>query len=433
MFLKTNTHNTFSKKQKTLNYNTMKDSIIKVVRFIGLGFLEPLIRLISGEEPKKNTKEVFNRIGAPILSIIIFLILWTVGANSLYNSLAESKIEAAREAGGDAEAARVEGLINSAKKKLDGKFYISDDVADFEKISEENTHAVAVKKDDGNYEIKYGLTPEENKEVPVTLPSPRQTKNALYTLLVDYRMVKHDKQAFKERTATMNEKRVAEGKKAITYTGRPSFVDQIITSLKTVFAGFLLALFIAVPIGIITGLSPTLRASVNWVIQIFKPVSPVVWLLLVTMIVTTILRNSDGDSSFIISFISVGLCAMWATLVNTAMGVSSVDTDYINVAKVLKLGNFQKIFKVILPASLPLIFTGLRITLSVAWMVLIAIELLAQSPGLGSFVWEEFQNGANDSNSKIIVAMFVIGLIGFALDRIMIFIQNLISFEKEGV
>ena len=411
----------------------MKDAIIKVVRFIGLSFLEPLIRLISGEEPKKNTKEVFNKIGAPILSILVFLLLWNVGANSLYNSLADSKIEKAREVGGDAEADRVEKLIYSAKKKLDGKFYISDDSEDLQKLSEANTHAVAIKNNDGTYDIKYGLTPDEKKEVPVTLPSPKQTKNALYTLLVDYRIVNHDKKAFKERTASLNEKRIADGKKPITYTGRPSFVDQIGTSLKTVFAGFLLALFIAVPIGIVTGLSPTLRASVNWIIQIFKPVSPVVWLLLVTMIVTTILRNSDGDSSFIISFISVGLCSMWATLVNTAMGVSSVDTDYINVAKVLKLGNAQKIFKVILPASLPLIFTGLRITLSVAWMVLIAIELLAQSPGLGSFVWEEFQNGANDSNSKIIVAMFIIGLIGFALDRIMLFIQNLISFEKESI
>ncbi|MEM0930840.1 MAG: ABC transporter permease subunit, partial [Bacteroidota bacterium] len=80
----------------------------------------------------------------------------------------------------------------------------------------------------------------------------------------------------------------------------------------------------------------------------------------------------------------------------------------------------------------PLIFTGLRITLSVAWMVLIAIELLAQSPGLGSFVWEEFQNGANDSNSKIIVAMFIIGIIGFLLDRIMLMIQNMISFNKNA-
>jgi nitrate/nitrite transport system permease protein len=152
------------------------------------------------------------------------------------------------------------------------------------------------------------------------------------------------------------------------------------------------------------------------------------------MIVKTVTKGSDSDSAFIISFISVGLCAMWATLVNTAVGVSSVDKDYINVAKVLRLRTMQKIFRIILPSSLPLIFTGLRITLSVAWMVLIAIELLAQSPGLGSFVWEEFQNGSIDSNAKIIVAMFVIGIIGFMLDRIMLTIQNMVTFNKnEGV
>ena len=132
----------------------------------------------------------------------------------------------------------------------------------------------------------------------------------------------------------------------------------------------------------------------------------------------------------IISFISVGFCSMWATLVNTSVGVSSVDKDFLNVAKVLRLGVFSKVFKIILPSSVPLIFTGLRISLSVAWMVLIAIELLAQSPGLGSFVWEEFQNGANDSNAKIIVAMFVIGGIGFALDRTMMMVQKAVTYNS---
>jgi nitrate/nitrite transport system permease protein len=149
------------------------------------------------------------------------------------------------------------------------------------------------------------------------------------------------------------------------------------------------------------------------------------------MVIKTLLANSDVDKSFVISFISVGFCSMWATLVNTTMGVSSVDKDYLNVSKVLRLGVFSNVFKVILPASVPMIFTGLRITLSVAWMVLIAIELLAQSPGLGSFVWEEFQNGANDSNAKIIVAMFVIGIIGFLLDRIMMFFQKILNLDSK--
>ncbi len=366
----------------------MSDKLIKIIRFIGLGFLEPLIRLIRGEEKKKNLILVLKKIIAPIASIILFIGVWQTGSTALYDVEADYRIEKARKDQGEQAALDMEECIKSGDVSCQ----------------------------------------------PNTLPTPVQVKESFNKLLEDHKVISADKKAFKEKTAAMNEKRIAKGEKPIVYTGRPSFVDQIVTSLKTVFAGFLLAILIAVPIGIIIGLSETLRNSFNWLIQIFKPVSPVVWLLLVFMIVKTLTKDSDSDSSFIISFISVGLCSMWATLVNTAMGVSTVDQDYINVAKVLKLGPIQKTFKVILPSALPLIFTGLRITLSVAWMVLIAIELLAQSPGLGSFVWEEFQNGANDSNSKIIVAMFVIGIIGFMLDRIMLTVQKLISFNKnEGV
>lgn len=354
----------------------------------GSGFIKSLISKIKIKPFELDVKNILRKVVVPILSILAFIGLWYAGAEALYNMEATYKIEKALADQGQEAANAMEACILS-----------------------------------GDISCQ-----------PNTLPSPGQVWTSFETLLADHHIISADKIAFKEKTAALNEKRVADGKDPITYTGRPSFVDQIFTSLKTVFAGFLLALLIAVPIGVIIGLSETLRSSFNWLIQIFKPVSPVVWLLLVFMIVKTMTKDSNQDSAFIISFISVGLCAMWATLVNTAMGVSSVDKDYINVAKVLKLGPFQKIFKVILPSSLPLIFTGLRITLSVAWMVLIAIELLAQSPGLGSFVWEEFQNGANDSNSKIIVAMFIIGIIGFLLDRVMLTIQNMVSFNKnEGV
>ncbi|RXP55475.1 ABC transporter permease [Lutibacter sp. HS1-25] len=362
----------------------MSDRLITIVRFIGLGFLEPVIRLARGEEAKKNLTEILKKIVAPIASILIFLFIWQTGSTALYNKEAAHRIEKA-----------------------------------FNEQGQEGADAMALCIESGNVSCR-----------PNTLPSPTQVKASFLSLLKDHKIIKADKKAFKEKTAEINKKRAEAGETLIVYTGRPSFVDQITTSLKTVFAGFLLAIFIAVPIGIALGLSETLKSSLNWLIQIFKPVSPVVWLLLVFMIVKTLNKNSDTDSSFLISFISVGLCSMWATLVNTIMGVSTVDKDILNVAKVLKLGPLQKVFKVILPSSLPLIFTGLRITLSVAWMVLIAIELLAQSPGLGSFVWEEFQNGANDSNSKIIVAMFVIGIIGFLLDRIMLTIQNFVSFNK---
>ncbi|MFT6869871.1 MAG: nitrate/nitrite transport system permease protein [Paraglaciecola sp.] len=362
----------------------MSVKLIKTVQFIGLGFLEPVIQLIKGEEKKKNQLLILKKIIAPIASVFLFLGIWQAGASALYNIEATFRIEKALNEQGQAAADAMKSCIEA-----------------------------------NNLSCKIN-----------TLPNPLKVKNAFYKLLKDHKIIRANKREFKEKTAKLNKKRISEGKNAITYTGRPSFVDQIWTSIFTVFAGFLLAIFIAVPIGIVIGLSDTLRSSFNWLIQILKPVSPVVWLLLVTMIVVTLTKDSDADSSFIISFISVGLCSMWATLVNTAVGVSTVDQDFINVAKVLKLGPLQKVFKVILPSSLPLIFTGLRITLSVAWMVLIAIELLAQSPGLGSFVWEEFQNGSSESNSKIIVAMFVIGFIGFLLDRIMLTIQNFVSFNK---
>lgn len=362
----------------------MKDSLLRAFRFLGLGFLEPVVRLAAGEDTQKNVTQIVKKILAPIASMILFLGIWYTGSKSLYNTEANYAIEKARSERGEAEAEKTRECIESGDLSCQ----------------------------------------------PNTLPSPKQVWNSFQLLLEDHKQISANKEAFVVKTSALNMKRLEQGKDPIVYTGRPSFVDQIKTSIKTVFAGFLLAFLFATPIGIIIGLSETLRNSFNWLIQILKPVSPVVWLLLVFMIVKTLTKDSTGDTSYIISFISMGLCSMWATLVNTAVGVSSVDKDYINVAKVLKLGTFQKIFKVILPAALPLIFTGLRITLSVAWMVLIAIELLAQSPGLGSFVWEEFQNGANDSNSKIIVAMFIIGFIGFLLDQIMLTIQKLISFDK---
>ena len=133
------------------------------------------------------------------------------------------------------------------------------------------------------------------------------------------------------------------------------------------------------------------------------------------------------QKSFLISAITVTLCSLWTTLINTAIGVSSVDKDLVNVGKVLQLPLGTRIRKIILPSSLPYIFTGMRLSLGVGWMVLIAAEMLAQNPGLGKFVWDEFQNGSSDSLSRIMVAVFTIGAIGFALDRLMLVLQNLIT------
>ena len=120
---------------------------------------------------------------------------------------------------------------------------------------------------------------------------------------------------------------------------------------------------------------------------------------------------------------------LFRSLINTALGVASVDKDLMNVSRVLQLPTSRTITQVVLPSSLPLIFTGLRLSLGVGWMVLIAAEMLAQNPGLGKFVWDEFQNGSSDSLARIIVAVITIGIVGFILDRIMAALQAAFTFS----
>jgi len=250
-------------------------------------------------------------------------------------------------------------------------------------------------------------------------------------------MAKAEKRAkHEERVAKRNERFIANGQpdkvKNIPFTGAPSYYSQIWTSIKTVFFGFLIATVIAVPLGIAAGLSPTANAALNPLIQIFKPVSPLAWLPIVTMVVSAVYVTQDGwfAKSFLVSAITVTLCSLWPTLINTALGVASIDKDLVNVSKVLKMNTYTKITKLVLPSALPLIFTGLRLSLGVGWMVLIAAEMLAQNPGLGKFVWDEFQNGSSQSLAKIIVAVLTIGIIGFLLDRLMYAIQSLATFTN---
>jgi len=213
------------------------------------------------------------------------------------------------------------------------------------------------------------------------------------------------------------------------YTGKPTYFDQILTSLATVFTGFVLAALIAVPLGVLAGLSRTINAAINPLVQIFKPVSPLAWLPIVTMVVSAVYVSSEPllQKSFVNSAITVTLCSLWPALINTALGVASIDKDLMNVGRVLQLGWFTKVFKIVLPSALPLIFTGLRLSLGVGWMVLIAAEMLAQNPGLGKFVWDEFQNGSSESLARIMVAVLTIGAIGFLLDRVMLALQAAVT------
>lgn len=235
--------------------------------------------------------------------------------------------------------------------------------------------------------------------------------------------------------------------KASNYAKPATLPYQIKRSVLCVFCGFFLGAGIAIPIGILCGLSKTFMAAMTPFIALLKPVSPIVWLPIALIIVGGFVPDPDKhwlmqwladlpllgqyeiNPAFIASAITVALCSLWATMTNTALGVASVDQDHINVARVLRLSFWDRLVKILIPSALPLIFAGLRISLGVGWMVLIAAELLSSSEGIGKFVWDQFNNGASDSFAKMMVVVFVVGLIGLLLDRIMIVFQRLVSFD----
>ncbi len=269
------------------------------------------------------------------------------------------------------------------------------------------------------------------------VPGPKQVYSQFQALVVEHQDERQKQVAFYERQETRNAKKLAKDPDATIkvrkYAGNPTFFDQIITSIVTVMAGFLLASLIAIPIGIVAGLSKTVYAGLNPLVQIFKPVSPLAWLPIVTMIVSATYVTSDDawfDKSFLNSAITVLLCCLWPTIISTAVGVTNVSKDLQNVSHVLRLSWWTHVRKIVLPSAIPMIFTGLRLSFGIAWMVLIAAEMLSQNPGLGKFVWDEFQNGSSNSLGRIMVAVVVIGLIGFLLDRIMLFLQKQVSWDK---
>ena len=270
-------------------------------------------------------------------------------------------------------------------------------------------------------------------------PGPSQVWEQASVLIDEHIEQRNKAEAFYERQEQRNAQRVAADPsyepKIRPFTGAPTFFEQIWTSLYTVMVGFVIASIVAVPVGIACGLSKSMYAAINPLIQLFKPVSPLAWLPLVTMIVSAVYVSEDPmfAKSFVTSAVTVSLCCLWPTLINTAVGVSSIDNDLVNVSKVLRLNALTHVIKIVLPSSIPMIFTGLRLSLGIGWMVLIAAEMLAQNPGLGKFVWDEFQNGSSESLARIMVAVLTIGLIGFVLDRMMLLIQRAVSWDKSAV
>jgi nitrate/nitrite transport system permease protein len=270
-------------------------------------------------------------------------------------------------------------------------------------------------------------------------PGPVQVWEQTRNLGVEHQRERGKEVAFYERQEQRNAKKLAANPdakvKIRSYTGKPTFFDQILTSLMTVAAGFFLANIVAIPLGVLCGLSANVYKAINPLIQVFKPVSPLAWLPLVTIVVSATYSVEDPffDKAFLNSAITVALCCLWPTLINTTVGVTNIDRDLVNVSRVMDLSSLVHVRKIVLPAAMPMIFTGLRLSLATGWMVLIAAEMLAQNPGLGKFVWDEFQNGSSDSLGRIMVAVIAIGLIGFLLDKLMLTLQKKVSWDKQAV
>ncbi len=179
---------------------------------------------------------------------------------------------------------------------------------------------------------------------------------------------------------------------------------QLMYSLARVLTGFILAVIVAVPLGFLIGMSELWSKAINPYVQILKPISPLAWLPVALFII----KDSEQASIFVIF-----VCSIWPMLVNTAFGVASVKKDWVNIARTLELSKFQTAYSVILPAAAPTIFTGMRISISIAWLVIVAAEMVIGGIGVGYFVWNEW-NGLN--LASMIFAIFVIGIVGFILD-----------------
>jgi nitrate/nitrite transport system permease protein len=189
----------------------------------------------------------------------------------------------------------------------------------------------------------------------------------------------------------------------------------LLASLRRVLLGFLLGAVVAIPTGFLIGMSRPAMLALNPIIQIFKPVSPLAWL----PIALAIFNLADPSAIFVIFITS-----LWPTIINTALGVSSVSKDYLDVARVLEMPGWRRITKIIWPASLPYIFTGLRISLGIAWLVIVAVEMLTGGVGIGFFVWDEW---SRLNLSSVFLAVLVIGLTGLILDFSVSKIQEFVT------
>src|SRR5258708_6708535 len=188
-------------------------------------------------------------------------------------------------------------------------------------------------------------------------------------------------------------------------------------SLILVAKGYVLALVIGTPIGFFLGLSKAFTKTFDPIIQILRPVSPLAWLPLGLVL----FLSAGKEAGTMGALFTIAICSMWPTVLNTAVGVRSIPQDYLNVAKVLKLSRTKTLFKVLIPATLPYMFTGFRLSLGIAWLVIVAAEILTGRPGVGGFLWPEYNSLIYE---HIILCIITIGVVGFVLDRLMSVVER---------
>jgi nitrate/nitrite transport system permease protein len=193
---------------------------------------------------------------------------------------------------------------------------------------------------------------------------------------------------------------------------------QLAYSIARVGVGYLLAVAVAIPIGFLIGMSPLMSRALDPFIQVLKPISPLAWMPLALYTI----KDSALSSIFVIF-----VCSLWPMLINTAFGVASVRAEWLNVAKTLEVGAVRRAFTIILPAAAPTILTGMRISIGIAWLVIVAAEMLVGGTGIGYFVWNEWNNL---SITNVITAILVIGVIGMVLDQALARATRLVTFPE---
>ena len=193
---------------------------------------------------------------------------------------------------------------------------------------------------------------------------------------------------------------------------------QLAYSLGRVSLGFALAVLVALPLGFVIGMSPLMRQAIDPFVQVLKPISPLAWMPLALYT----LKDSDVSGIFVIF-----ICSVWPMLINTAFGVASVKRDWLNVASTLEVRPLRKAFRVILPAAAPTIVTGMRISMGIAWLVIVAAEMLVGGTGVGYFVWNEWNNL---SLVNVIFAVLVIGVVGMLLDLAFARVQKAVTYVE---